>query len=124
LRSERDETEAWAKVAASPRVADFKAFLKEWPGGAHTAGAKARIKELRRSRFRRRIVSIGIAVGISLLVYETFIPGEWIWRQFHDQPIRTLQRDTGYFLSVAFSPDGRTLAAGSSARTILPPASR
>jgi WD40 repeat protein len=116
---EREEAEAWAKVAASRHVADFKAFLKMWPNGTHSADAKARIEELRRKRFRRRAVWIGIVAGASLLAYETFVPDEWIWRQFHDQPIRTFTGDTSFVVSVAFSPDGRTLAAGTSTR--IPP---
>jgi hypothetical protein len=41
------EAEAGAKIAANRRIADFEAFLKEWPDGVHAANAKARIEELR-----------------------------------------------------------------------------
>jgi hypothetical protein len=44
----RDETEAWAKVAATTEISEFEAFLKAWPYGNHVATAKGRVRELLR----------------------------------------------------------------------------
>jgi WD40 repeat protein len=112
---QRAETEAWAKVAASTLIADFEAFLKQWPNDAHAPDAKARIKELRSGRFTRRSVlkGFGIGIGTSALVYLTFKPGQLIWRQIHDQSLRTLSGYTDWVNSVVFSSDGRTLASAS-----------
>jgi WD40 repeat protein len=117
------ETEAWAGVAASADVAEIQAFLQDWPDGAHAADAKARIWELRVSRFTRRGVmkgfGIGAAVGAAgggILYYSYYSatePGGLIWRQIHDQSLRTFTGHNDWVRSVAFSPDGaRALSAG------------
>jgi hypothetical protein len=105
----RAETEAWAKVAASTLIPDFEAFVKQWPNGTHAPDARARIKELRGSRFSRRGVlrGFGVGLGSSAMAYLTFQPGELIWRQIHDQSRRTFTGHTRGVNSVAFSPDGR-----------------
>ena len=64
----RAETEAWAKVAASTLIADFEAFLKQWPDGAHAKDAGARVKQLRGGRFTRRAVLKGFRIGAGVIV--------------------------------------------------------
>jgi hypothetical protein len=121
---QRAETDAWAKVAASALIADFEAFLKQWPDGAHAADARTRMKELRGSRFTRRGVlkSIGVGAAATTIGADILIsaatPGQLIWRQLHDQSLRTLIGRMGLFTSVAFSPDGRTLASASNDGTL------
>ena len=120
----RKETEAWAKVAASTVIADFEAFLKQWPKGAHVTDAKARIRELRGSLFSRRGVLKGFGIGAAATAtgggiwYSAVTPGEWLWRQNHDQSIRTFSGHAHWVESVAFSPDGRTALSGSSDNTL------
>jgi len=120
----RAETEAWATVAASTVIADFEAFLKQWPKGTHVADAKARIKELRGNLFSRRGVLKGIGIGAAAtatgggLLYSAVTSGEWLWRQIHDQSIRTFTGHSNRVLSVAFSPDGSTALSGSGDKTL------
>ncbi len=42
----REETEAWAKVAASTRISELEAFLNAWPNGQHAASAQKRVRTL------------------------------------------------------------------------------
>jgi hypothetical protein len=46
----REETEAWANVAASTRISELEAFLNAWPNGEHAASAEVRVRKLRHSR--------------------------------------------------------------------------
>jgi hypothetical protein len=116
----RAETDAWAKAAASTEIDNFEAFLKEWPLGAHAPDAKARIKELRSGRISRRGVLKGAGIGVAVtaagggILYSAGEPGSWIWRQIYDWSMRTLTGHADSVFTVAFSPDGRTLASGSS----------
>jgi WD40 repeat protein len=119
----RAETEAWARVAASADIAEVQAFLQDWPDGAHAADAKARIRELRGSRFTRRGVMKGFGTGAAVgaagggILYYSYYsatePGGFIWRQIHDESLRTFTGHNDWVRSVAFSPDGaRALSAG------------
>src|SRR5208337_855419 len=118
----RAETEAWAKVAASAEIVNIEAFLKEWPKGVHVADAKARIRELRGSRFSRRGVLKGFGIGAVVtatggsIVSSAITPGEFIWRKLHDQSVRTFTAHMVH--SVAISPDGRTALLGSWDKTL------
>jgi formylglycine-generating enzyme required for sulfatase activity len=56
------ETAAWAKASGADTAAAYQAYLEEWPGGEHFSMARARLKELTRSPFRRRVL-IGIGVA-------------------------------------------------------------
>ena len=116
----RAETEAWAKTAGSENVADLEAFLNAWPSGEHAAAAKARIGELRAGRFTRRglLKGVGIGVSASALAFETFVPGQFIWRRINDRSNRTFTGHTSWVLSVVLSPDGRTALSGSDDTTL------
>jgi hypothetical protein len=116
----RAETEAWASVAASADIAAVQAFLRDWPDGAHAADAKARMRELRRSRFTRLAVFwIGAAVtAASGVLYSAIVPRELIWEQIHDQSLRTFTGHKGWVQSVTFSPDGARALSGSDDMTL------
>jgi hypothetical protein len=67
-KRKRDETEAWASVADSPRIADLDSFLKQWPDGMHANDAKARIDELKARRLKRRRMIGRSGIGIAICV--------------------------------------------------------
>ena len=120
----RAETEAWAKALPTTLIADFEEFLRQWPDGEHAAAAKARIKDLRGSRFSRRgllevfyIGAAATAVG-GTLSYLAAGPDQWLWWRMHYQSIRTLLGHTGAVVSVVFSPDGGTALSGSYDKTL------
>ncbi len=81
------------------------------------AEAAQRKKEKRLATRRRVLQGIGVAIiaagGPAL--YSTVITGEYIWHKLH---VRTLAGHTNFVLSAAFSPDGWTLASGSSDKTV------
>ncbi len=118
----RAETEAWAKVAAGTLIADFEAFLKQWPDGAHARDANARIWELSGGLLTRRGVLKGLGIGAAITatvgIASATTPGSLIWRMIHDQSIRNLTGHVNSVNSVAFSPDGRTLASASYDKTL------
>ena len=120
----RTELEAWARVAGSIQIADFEAFLTQWPNGKHANDARARIRELRGSLFSRRGALKGFGIGAAAtatgggLLYSAVTPGEWLWRQIHDQSIRTFTGHTKQVNSVAFSPDGGGALSGSRDNTL------
>ena len=119
----RAETEAWAKVAASTLIADFEAFLTQWPNGAHAASAKGRIKELRGGLFSRRGVLKGFYIGaastaaavLAVLLYSALTTADRVSPQSYD---RIFSGHKGSVNSVAFSPDGRTALSGSADETL------
>ena len=56
------ETAAWASASTADMNDAYRAFLKEWPNSEHAKAAKARLDELKRGPFRRRMYAgIGIA---------------------------------------------------------------
>ncbi len=110
-----------ALLAGSPsaKLEKLEAYLRDWPDGANAKEAKARIRELRGSPITRRGVVKGIGIGAAVtaagggILYSVATPGDFIWRLLHDQSARTLAGHTMGVNSVAFSPDGWTLASGS-----------
>ena len=59
------ETEAWAAASAADTSEAYRAFLKAWPDSEDTKAAKARLEELHRGPFRRRLYAgIGIAGAV------------------------------------------------------------
>ena len=118
----RAETEAWAKVAASTLIADFEAFLTQWPNGAHAASAKGRIKELRGGLFSRRGVLKGFYIGaastaaavLAVLLYSALTTADRVSPQSYDR-IFSGRRDGQ--LGRLFS-DGRTALSGSADETL------
>ncbi|MGO9057261.1 MAG: WD40 repeat domain-containing protein, partial [Candidatus Binataceae bacterium] len=75
---------------------------------------KARIVELRGSRLSRRGVftGLGVTVGASALAYLSLAPGAVIWRQIHDQSVRTFTGHTDWVEAVVFSSDGSKALSG------------
>ncbi len=125
------EADRAAKSQAEPEVAEASAdiaalqtFRRDWPDGAHAADAKTRIRELRGGHFTRRGVLKGVGIGTAItaaggsVVYSATVPGGLIWRQIHDQSLRSFTGHTASVKSLAFSPDGARALSASSDKTL------
>ncbi|MDX2263668.1 MAG: WD40 repeat domain-containing protein [Hyphomicrobiales bacterium] len=119
----RRETEAWGAVAASADKAQMQAFLEAWPSGQHAEAARARLRELRGGYTRRGALKLfASGAGVTAVAgggyYSAITPGGYIWRQYNDWPIHTLEGHEDVVNAVAVSSDAKTVVSGSEDKTV------
>jgi WD40 repeat protein len=114
---ETREIDAWASASAAGSMAALEDFRRHWPQSKYAHAASLRVKELKGTPSRRRLLQgVGLGAGAAAVVglgIVEFRPGRLVWRLLYDQSIRTFAGHTSSVNSVAFAPDGLSVLSGS-----------
>ena len=129
----RRDKAAWDAAKAANSVDAYQAYLRDWPHGAfatHATGGIAAIKKAEEDTRKAEDAAWAKAEEVDLIAgWQAYLQG-WpegrhaaqanasIAARKKDRLIRSFTGHTGWVLSVAISPDGRTALSGSDDKTL------
>ncbi len=111
----RLEDAAWNATKDSTDADALKAFLKDWPSGAHATEASRLHGALEGGDSSQRIMSWVLGSLLLMILVLPFVVAnrDTLFIYFMDSSIRTFKGHSDDVNSVAFSPDGRFALSGS-----------